>query len=214
MIDTPGLLDTPLESRTTIEMQSITALAHLKACILYFIDISETCGYSIDQQLSLFENIKPLFAKKPLVIVITKTDLKKFDELETEFQDKLTQSAKDNNTKLVFMSNKDGTGVFDLKESACKLLTEFRTKQSTDNIPSKTIKREEEFLKGIYVAKPKAPRDSKARPPVIPAEIALESHRKKTDKPTLKDIQEAMGGAGVFNFPLQGTFFIIFLVLI
>jgi nucleolar GTP-binding protein len=30
----------------TIEMQSITALAHLKSCVLYLIDPSEQCGYS------------------------------------------------------------------------------------------------------------------------------------------------------------------------
>lgn len=41
VIDTPGLLDRPISERNTIEMQAITALAHLNACILYFIDISE-----------------------------------------------------------------------------------------------------------------------------------------------------------------------------
>ncbi len=84
VIDSPGLLDHPLEQRNTIEMQSITALAHLKACIMYFIDISETCGYTIPAQIQLFNNIKPLFKNKPLVIVLTKTDLKKFEELTYE----------------------------------------------------------------------------------------------------------------------------------
>lgn len=50
----PGILDKPLEERNTIEMQSITALAHLRAAILYFVDISETCGYTIEQQVSSF----------------------------------------------------------------------------------------------------------------------------------------------------------------
>ncbi len=35
-IDTPGILDHPLESMSTIEMQSITAIAHLRSAILYF----------------------------------------------------------------------------------------------------------------------------------------------------------------------------------
>lgn len=41
MIDTPGILDHSLEERNTIEMQAITALAHLRACILYVMDLSE-----------------------------------------------------------------------------------------------------------------------------------------------------------------------------
>lgn len=51
VIDTPGILDRPLEERNTIEMQSITALAHLRAAVLYLVDISEQCGYSIAQQV-------------------------------------------------------------------------------------------------------------------------------------------------------------------
>ena len=40
VIDSPGILDHPLEQMNTIEMQSVTALAHLKSCVLYFIDLS------------------------------------------------------------------------------------------------------------------------------------------------------------------------------
>jgi nucleolar GTP-binding protein len=57
VVDTPGILDRPLEERNTIEMQAITALAHLQCCVLYFLDISEQCGYPLDQQLKLFESI-------------------------------------------------------------------------------------------------------------------------------------------------------------
>ena len=63
-------------------MQAITALAHLNACVLFLLDISETCGYTIEQQVSLFNNIKPLFQAKPLVIVLTKIDLQSYKELE------------------------------------------------------------------------------------------------------------------------------------
>ena len=51
VIDTPGILDHPLEEMNTIEMQSITALAHLKSCVLYFMDLSEQCGYTIEAQV-------------------------------------------------------------------------------------------------------------------------------------------------------------------
>jgi len=54
VLDTPGVLDRPLEERNTIEMQSITALAHLRCAVLYLVDISEQCGYSLAQQAALF----------------------------------------------------------------------------------------------------------------------------------------------------------------
>lgn len=54
VVDTPGILDHSLEERNTIEMQAITAMAHLRASILYIMDVSEQCGYSIDEQVSTF----------------------------------------------------------------------------------------------------------------------------------------------------------------
>uniref|UniRef100_A0A3B3ZAT2 Nucleolar GTP-binding protein 1 n=1 Tax=Periophthalmus magnuspinnatus TaxID=409849 RepID=A0A3B3ZAT2_9GOBI len=64
VVDTPGILDHPLEERNTIEMQAITALAHLRAAVLYVMDLSEQCGHTLSQQLELFNNIRPLFANK------------------------------------------------------------------------------------------------------------------------------------------------------
>lgn len=54
VIDTPGILDHPLEERNTIEMQAITALAHIRASVLYVMDVSEQCGYTLQQQVTLF----------------------------------------------------------------------------------------------------------------------------------------------------------------
>lgn len=65
VIDTPGILDHPLEECNTIEMLSITALAYLRAAVLFVVDLSGSCGYSLAQQASLFHSIRPLFANKP-----------------------------------------------------------------------------------------------------------------------------------------------------
>ena len=81
VIDTPGILDRPLEERNTIEMQSITALAHLRAAVLYLVDVSETCGYSMAQQAALFHSIKPLFSNKPTLIVCNKIDVRTMEAL-------------------------------------------------------------------------------------------------------------------------------------
>lgn len=68
VVDTPGILDHPLEDRNTIEMQAITALAHLRAAVLYVMDLSEQCGHGLKEQLELFQNIRPLFINKVSVV--------------------------------------------------------------------------------------------------------------------------------------------------
>lgn len=79
-------------------LQSITALAHLRAAVLYVLDISEQCGYTIAQQAALFHSIKPLFANKPLMIVANKTDVAPLDSLAAEdkqlLQEMVTEAAK------------------------------------------------------------------------------------------------------------------------
>lgn len=103
VIDTPGILDHALEERNTIEMQSITALAHLQCCVLYFIDISCECGYTIEQQLSLFQNIQPLFVNKPVFLICNKIDVTPFENLPIEYQQNISESAKRAGAQLMFM---------------------------------------------------------------------------------------------------------------
>lgn len=64
--------------------KAITALAHLRAAVLYVVDISEQCGHTLDEQLELFNNIKPLFANKPLIVVMNKIDIIRPDELSDD----------------------------------------------------------------------------------------------------------------------------------
>jgi nucleolar GTP-binding protein len=96
-------------------MQAITALAHLQSTVLYFVDISETCGYSIAKQVSLYHNIKPLFANKPLLIVANKTDLKKMEALSPEDRKLIEDIGKDKNSQIICMSNKTEEGINTVK---------------------------------------------------------------------------------------------------
>lgn len=86
VVDTPGILDHPLEDRNTIEMQAITALAHLRAAVLYVMDLSEQCGHGLREQLALFQNIRPLFVNKPLLVVANKCDVRRIAELAEDDQ--------------------------------------------------------------------------------------------------------------------------------
>ena len=81
VIDTPGVLDRPLDEHNTIEMVAITALAHLQAAVIYIMDLSEQCGYSVEQQVSLFKSLSPLFTNKPLLIVANKVGVLLIDKL-------------------------------------------------------------------------------------------------------------------------------------
>uniref|UniRef100_A0A1I8B6N4 OBG-type G domain-containing protein n=1 Tax=Meloidogyne hapla TaxID=6305 RepID=A0A1I8B6N4_MELHA len=96
VIDTPGILDHPLEQRNTIEMQAVTALGHLKASILYVMDISELCDHSIEQQIKLFESIQPLFANKPVFIGLNKIDVLRRKDLPVETEALLKKFEIDN----------------------------------------------------------------------------------------------------------------------
>ncbi|KAM5584550.1 hypothetical protein ABKV19_004095 [Rosa sericea] len=91
VIDTPGILDRPFEDRNIIEMCSITALAHLRAAVLFFLDISGSCGYTIAQQAALFHSIKSLFMNKPLIIVCNKTDLQPLEGISEEDRKLVTE---------------------------------------------------------------------------------------------------------------------------
>lgn len=124
VIDTPGILDHSLEERNTIEMQAIIALAHLTCSVLYFCDPSEQCGYTVEQQCSLFRSIKPLFANKQLIIVVNKVDQQPWETLDPEKKEMIEALAKDANCSLMTMSNISEHGVSEVKNAACeKLLT-------------------------------------------------------------------------------------------
>ncbi|UCF12452.1 MAG: 50S ribosome-binding GTPase [Thermoplasmatales archaeon] len=77
IIDTPGLLDRSLSKRNNIEKQAIAALTHLADLIVFISDPSETCGYSLKDQLNILSQIKEIFSDVPFIAVENKVDLKK-----------------------------------------------------------------------------------------------------------------------------------------
>ncbi len=78
IIDTPGLLDRPIEKRNKIERQAILALKHLANLIIFLLDPSETCGYSLEKQENLLEEIRRDF-NVPIIEVENKADLLRTD---------------------------------------------------------------------------------------------------------------------------------------
>ena len=167
VVDTPGVLDHSLEERNTIEMQAITALAHLRSAVLYVMDISEQCGHSIEEQVELFNNIKPLFTNKPLIVALNKIDILSPDELRDDAKALLTKFEQDGVTVLP-VSTVTEEGIIDIKTRACDLLLAQRVevKMKSRKMP--------EVLNRLHLATP-TPRDNIERPPFIPPGAKVKS---------------------------------------
>ncbi|HJL97975.1 MAG TPA: GTPase, partial [Candidatus Poseidoniaceae archaeon] len=77
LVDTPGLLDRPLEKRNAIELQAIAALENIGSLVLFLMDESEACGTPIEEQEHLLEDVQKLLPGTDLMIVTSKADLLK-----------------------------------------------------------------------------------------------------------------------------------------
>jgi nucleolar GTP-binding protein len=84
ILDTPGLLDRPMEERNPIERQAVAALRHVAHAIVFLLDPSETCGYPFDQQLRLLAAIRNAFPDTPILDVETKVDIHRTDSPRTK----------------------------------------------------------------------------------------------------------------------------------
>jgi len=219
VIDTPGILDHPLEDRNTIEMTAITALAHLPAAVLFFVDVSEMCGYPIATQVALYHSIKPLFRNRPLLIVLNKADLRKMQDLTPEEQ-KLIESMKDDSDgqHVEFFTTSCATrdGVDAARAKACDSLLDMRVEQKVKQGKADSVRSR------LHVTSVTPPAN---RPAFIPTsvqqqrsseDVSMDAVRvergprgrdsqkgdeTKTEK-LEKDRMEELGGAGVYSVDL------------
>ncbi|KAL6137234.1 hypothetical protein ACLB2K_062526 [Fragaria x ananassa] len=210
VIDTPGILDRPFEDRNIIEMCSITALAHLRAAVLFFLDISGSCGYTIAQQAALFHSIKSLFMNKPLIIVCNKTDLQPLEGISEEDMKLVTEMKSEamktvigqEGDALLTMSTLTEDGVISVKNAACERLLNQRVELKMKS------KKMNDCLNRFHVAMPK-PRDHKERPVCIPqavVEARAKQAAEKEKRPTEKDLENENGGAGVYSASLKKNY--------
>jgi len=77
VVDTPGLLDRPLEERNSFELRGILALKHLADLVIFVFDPTETCGYPMSEQEHLLKQIREQFSTIPIIEVENKADLTK-----------------------------------------------------------------------------------------------------------------------------------------
>ncbi|KAH0544325.1 Nucleolar GTP-binding protein 1 [Glutinoglossum americanum] len=208
-VDTPGILDHPLEEMNTIEMQSITAIAHLRSAILYFMDLSEQCGYSVDAQIRLFQSIKPLFTNKLVFIVVNKIDIMRPEDLDIEAKGMLQEVLNSGDVELLQLSCTTSEGVMAVRNAACERLIADRVAQKLKAGTSSSgaiNSRLGDLLNRIHVARPM---DGLQREVFVPDAVKERNKydRKDPERPKLeRDIEEEEGGAGVYNIDLRKNY--------
>ncbi|KAJ4139345.1 Nucleolar GTP-binding protein 1 [Fusarium oxysporum] len=208
-IDTPGILDHPLEEMNTIEMQSITAIAHLRSAIMYFMDLSEQCGYTVSAQIALFKSIKPLFSNKLVFVVINKIDVTRPEDLEPEVQAELQSILKSGEVEMLQLSCNTQEGVQEVKNAACERLIAERVNQklkagtnNSGNIGGRLA----DVMSRIHVAQPMGGQTLET---FIPEGVKDRKKYDKTDperRRLARDEEEENGGAGVFNVDMKADY--------
>jgi len=103
VVEAPGLLERPMAKRNEIERQGMIALRHLPDLVIFIIDASMHCGYSIEEQLKLLEEIKKEF-NVAVIVVENKVDISK------------------GKTNYMKISCKDGTGIEELRKKVIEKL--------------------------------------------------------------------------------------------
>lgn len=74
-IDTPGVLERPADERNPIERQAVSAIINTADVVLFVLDASEHCGYSLEDQTRLLEELCRL-VDVPVVTVVNKADIR------------------------------------------------------------------------------------------------------------------------------------------
>ena len=202
VIDTPGVLDHPLEEMNTIEMQSITALAHLRSAVMYFMDLSEQCGYTIEAQCKLFHSIKPLFLNKPVVLVINKIDIVRLSDLSAENKAFVDTITADPSVLVVEASTYSEEGVMDVRNAACEALLAHRVEQKLKGSRISGVANK------IHVAMP-VKRDDVERTPFIPDAVKSRVKYDKNDpdrRRLERDDEQDLNGIDVYSIDMHKNY--------
>ncbi|MCD6434050.1 MAG: 50S ribosome-binding GTPase, partial [Candidatus Diapherotrites archaeon] len=73
LVDTPGIIDREEEKLSSVEKRAKIALQRIAKGILFVIDCSESCGFTIKKQIALLQSVRKSTTK--ILIVLNKRDL-------------------------------------------------------------------------------------------------------------------------------------------
>ncbi|MEN3035334.1 MAG: GTPase [Candidatus Methanosuratincola sp.] len=82
VVDTPGILDRPIDEMNQTERLSITALGRLADLIAFIVDASEANGFSLESQQSLRSGISGAFPGLKILTFLNKADAAGKEQLD------------------------------------------------------------------------------------------------------------------------------------
>lgn len=173
---------------------------------MYFMDLSEQCGYTVSAQMALFKSIKPLFSNKLVFIVINKIDVTRPEDLEPEIQAELQGLLKSGEVELLQLSCNTQEGVQEVKNAACERLIADRVNQKLKagtNASGAIGGRLADVMSRIHVAQPMGGQTLET---FIPEGIKNAKKYDKNDpdrRKLARDVEAENGGAGVFSVDMK-----------
>lgn len=123
IIDTPGLLDRPVQDMNPIELNAMVALEHLADLILFIFDPSQTSGFHVENQINLYWEIKKIFKNIPILPLSNKMDL-----VEDEENVKYIKEHIDIDEELLMVAASEGTGISLIVEKLQEFNRKIRAK--------------------------------------------------------------------------------------
>jgi nucleolar GTP-binding protein len=173
---------------------------------MYFMDLSEQCGYTVQAQIQLFRSIKPLFSNKLVFLVVNKIDVARPEDLSPELQTELQSILKSGEVEMLQLSCNTQEGVQEVKNAACERLIAERVNQKlkAGTTSSGAIGgRLAEVMARIHVAQPMGGQTLETFIPEA-AKNKKKYDKEDPDRPRLaKDVEVENGGAGVYNVDMR-----------
>ncbi len=75
VVDTPGILDRPLEEMNPVERRAAAALAELEGAVLFLVDPTEEAFMDVERQAKLASQVAEITGDKPIAVAVNKVDV-------------------------------------------------------------------------------------------------------------------------------------------
>ena len=111
-----------------IELNAMVALEHLADAILFIFDASETCGYSLENQFNLLEEIRNIF-DAPMIFLFNKMDIANYEGEQKEY----IQQYIDRTEEPLLISAAEGEGIEEIIQLITSVEKREKIKEETED---------------------------------------------------------------------------------